>query len=241
MDKYISNLNKKVGRTMKKQNLLQEGDHILIALSGGKDSMILLAMLAARRSSLPFKINLTAAHVLIPTIGYETDVEYLASFCKEREVDFVLKSFDLELRENSKKSECFICSWSRRKALFELTKELDCNKLAFGHHMDDAIETLFMNMMYHGSISSLPFSLKMFEGRIHVIRPLLEISEEELIKYAELAAYKKELKRCPFENTKRAEIKDIIEQLNQNHRIARKNIFRSMDNQYPEYLPHWDR
>lgn len=241
MDKYISNLNKKVGRTLKKQNLLQEGDHILIALSGGKDSMILLDILAARRRSLPFNVKLTAVHVLIPTIGYETDVEYLESFCRDRGVDFVLKSFDIELLENSKKSECFICSWSRRKALFELTKELNCNKLAFGHHMDDAIETLFMNMMYHGSISSMPFSLKMFNGRVHVIRPLLEVSEEELIKYAALAQYKKELKSCPFENTKRAEIKHIIEQLNQKHRIARKNIFRSMDNQYPEYLPHWER
>lgn len=239
MDKYISNTNKKIGRTIKKQNLLNENDKILVALSGGKDSMILLDALADRRNHLPFKIEIIAAHVLIPTIGYKTDTNYLKQFCEEREVKFILKEFEIELDPESKKSECFICSWSRRKALFELTKELGCNKLAFGHHMDDAIETLFMNMMYHGSISSLPFQLEMFKGRVKVIRPLLEMTEDELIKYAAIADYKKELKNCPFENTKRLEIKNIVKQFNDIHRIARKNIFRSMDNMYSDYLPHW--
>lgn len=240
MDKYISNLNRKVGRTMIKQNLIHENDKILIALSGGKDSMILLDVLAERRRHFPFKLEIYAAHILIPTIGYKTDVNYLNNFCEERGINFILKEFEIELYKENKKSECFICSWNRRKALFQIAKELGCNKLAFGHHMDDAIETLLMNMMYHGSVSSLPFQLEMFKGEMQVIRPLLEISEEELIKYAQISGYKKELKSCPFENTKRQEIKKIIEQLNGIHRIAKKNIFRSMDKVFYDYLPHWN-
>lgn len=239
MDKYINNLNKRIGRTIKKQQLLQEGDKILIALSGGKDSMILLNALSERIKHIPFKVDLVASHVLIETIGYETDTRYLEQFCEERGVKFVLKSFEIELDKDAKKTECFLCSWHRRKALFELTKDLGCNKLAFGHHMDDALQTLLMNMMYHGSISSMPFQFEMFGGRIKVIRPMLEISEEELEKYQSIANYKRELKHCPFENTKRIEMKDIINNLNKMHPVAKKNMFRSMDKIFPEYLPHW--
>ncbi len=239
MYKYISNLNKKIGRTIFEQGMLQENDKILVALSGGKDSMVLLDVLAERRKQFPFKIEIFAAHILIPTIGYKTDINYLRDFCNERKIELIIKEFEIDLSMNSKKPQCFICSWNRRKALFELLKELECNKLAFGHHMDDAIETLLMNMMYHGSISSMPFQLDMFNGRVKIIRPLLEITEEELVKYADFAQYKKELKNCPYENTKRTEIKDIIKQLSCIHRIARKNIFRSMNKVYSDYLPHW--
>lgn len=240
-NKYINNTNKRIARTIRKHDLLTAGDKILIALSGGKDSMILLESLVECKKHLPFNIDLIATHVLIENIGYKTDLYYLEDFCKRIDVKFILKKFEIDLEKNNKKSTCFICSWNRRKALFNLTEELNCNKLAFGHHMDDALQTLFLNMIYHGSISSLPFKFSMFQGRIEVIRPLLEIAEEELIEYAKIKKYKSEIKQCKYENTKRIDMKKLINSINEKHAVGKKNIFRSMDNIYSDYLPHWNK
>lgn len=237
MDKYISNLNKRVVKTMKKQDLLSAGDKILVALSGGKDSMILLDILAECRKYIPIKFELVATHILISNIGYKTDTKYLKEFCEERNVPFILKEFEIDMAAQKTKSECFICSWNRRKALFSLANEINCTKIALGHHMDDSIETLLMNMMYHGRISSMPFKLSMFDGDVEIIRPLLEISEESLIGYAAIAGYKKELKFCPYESTKRSEIKELLKNISRIHPLARKNIFRAADKIDLDYLP----
>ncbi len=104
---------------------------------------------------------------------------------------------------------------SARKKIFEKTRELDINKVALGHHKDDAIQTVLLNMIFHGSISSLPQVLSMFDGRILLVRPLLQIPEEELTYYASLREFKKQEKSCPFEGTtKRGEIEGLVRQLN---------------------------
>jgi tRNA 2-thiocytidine biosynthesis protein TtcA len=240
-NKLINNLGLRVGRTIVKHKLILDGDTVLVALSGGKDSMVLLEILAERKKHFPFKFELIASQINIMNIGYNTYVQYLEDFCKSLNVKFIPKEFEIDLSQKNKKTECFLCSWHRRKALFELTKELGCNKLAFGHHMNDAIETLFMNMIYHGSISSMPFNIEMLDGRINLIRPLLEISEIELKEYAELKQYKKEVNICPFANNKRLEMKQLIHQISEIRKVGPKNIFRSMDNIYNEYLPHWEK
>ena len=96
-------------------------------------------------------------------IGYQIDREKLTAFCKSLEVPLHYRTIEPDLEKDPSKSVCFVCSWHRRKVLFDLTRELNFNKLALGHHRNDAIETLLMNMIYHGSVSSLPYSLKMFE------------------------------------------------------------------------------
>ena len=97
---------------------------------------------------------------------------------------------------------------------------------------------MLLNMIYHGSISSLPQKLSMFDGRINLIRPLLNIPEKELTYYATLRTFAKQEKSCPYDNTtKRESIKDLIRQMDKLNRNARRNIFRSMDNIFEEYLP----
>ena len=152
----------------------------MIGLSGGKDSLILVEALANLKRRLPGTIKLFAIHVDIQNIEYKTDVQYLKKFCNHAGVEFLLKRFSIKMDPGGKKGICFLCSLNRRKAIFKSTQEMKCNKIAFGHHMDDALETLFMNMIYHGSISSLPYKFSMFDGRVEVIRPLLELTNDEL-------------------------------------------------------------
>ncbi len=239
--KYARNILKRIERIIIKHNLITEGDRVLVALSGGKDSLALLEALAESKKNLPVTFDLMAIHVLIRNMGYVTDINYLDKFCQKLSIPFVVKELDAEPEENSKKGICFICSWYRRKAIFDATREFNCNKLAFGHHMDDALETLFMNMMYHGSISSLPYALTMFEGRVQLIRPLLELTGRELERFASECGYKRELKVCPYAQSVRSDVRAVIESMAKQHKIAPKNIFRAMSNIHPEYLPGYHK
>jgi tRNA(Ile)-lysidine synthase TilS/MesJ len=236
--KQFEKISRKVGKTLQEYNMIKDGDRLLVGLSGGKDSLILLEALADRRRHLPFDFGLYAVHVSAVNIGYKIDTSYLQKFCSELEVPLYLEEIEVDLDVDPKKSPCFICSWNRRKRIFEMTWELDCNKVALGHHKDDAIETVLMNMIYHGSISSLPQTLSMFDGRILLIRPLLQIPEKELSYYATLRNFREQEKSCPYDGTtKREEIRELIRQLDKLSRNARRNLFNAMDNIYEDYLP----
>ena len=149
-----------------------------------------------------------------------------------------VRSIEPDLEKDPSKPACFICSWNRRKKLFNLTRELNCNKLALGHHRNDAVETLLLNMIYHGSISSLPYSLKMFGGRIQLIRPMLDLDERTLVDYAALNKLVHVEKSCPHEDrTQREKIAQLIRQVEALHGKGPFNIFKSMNKVFSEYLP----
>jgi len=237
-DKLFIKLSRKVGQTLQKHSLIEPHDRILIGLSGGKDSYALLEILADRKKHLPFSFELFAIHVIINEVGYLNDLEYMKKFCTNLNVQLHIVSESVDLFKDPKKAPCYVCSWHRRKKIFNLTKELNCNKLAFGHHADDALQTFMLNLIYHGSISSLPYKLKMFDGRVFLVRPLLDIDELHLQHLAELHAYPKEINKCPFDKkTKRNEVSVLLSDIYKSHKLAKKNIFRAMDKIFPEYLP----
>ena len=218
--------------------MILEGDHLLVGLSGGKDSMILLEALAERLRALPFEFTLTAAHVEAEGIGYEIDKERLTLFCETLGIPLLYRAIRPDLERDPSKTDCFICSWYRRKELFKLTKELGCNKLALGHHRKDALETLLMNMIYHGSISSLPYSLTLFEGRVQLIRPMMDLEESMLKDYARLNNLVHVEKSCPHEDrTKREKMAGLIRQVEDLHGPGPYNMFKSMNKIFEEYLP----
>lgn len=239
-----------MGTTMRNHSLIVEGDRILVGLSGGKDSMILLEALMERRRAMPFDFALEAAHVEATGIGYQIDREKLDDFCRSLGVPLHHLSIQPELESDPEsdpeskldkyrsKTPCFICSWHRRKKLFELCGDKNFNKLALGHHRNDAIETLLMNMIYHGSISSLPYSLDMFGGKIKLIRPLMDMDERLLVQYAVLNDLVKVEKSCPHENlTRREDMRSLISKIEALHGPGPFNIFKSMDKIFEEYLP----
>ncbi len=228
----------KVGKTIHDHQMLERGDHLLLGLSGGKDSYILLEALAERKKSIPFDFNISAVHVKVKNVLYSMDINYMQKLCDELKIPLHIKEISPDFEREKKKSPCFVCSWHRRKEIFNLGKELNCNKLAFGHHRDDAVETFVLNLMYHGSISSLPYSLEMFDGRVKLIRPLMDIWENEILEYSELSNYPAADKKCIYENsTKRENIRKFLEQMEQSYSNTKINIFHALDNIYPDYLP----
>lgn len=243
MDKRDKQLLKRIQGTIdsaiEKHSMIEEGDIILVGLSGGKDSFTLLENLANRKKYYKTDFKLLATHVDITNIPYTVDLEYINDFCKSRDVEFILSSKKIEIDKNKiKTNPCFICSWNRRKLLFNLTKKLNCNKLALGHHKDDAVETFLMNMIYHSSISSLPAKLKMFDGRVHLIRPMIYLSKNEINKYAELKQFPEQKLTCSYDHvTKRNEMAMLLRGMEILNPNVKDNIFKSMSNIYEEYLP----
>lgn len=237
-DKLFKKLGRKMALTIREQNLLEEGDRLLVGLSGGKDSMIMLELLVDRIKAFPFHVDLFAVHVAPENIGYEVNLDYLREFTGNLGVELRLETSKPDIQK-SKKSVCFICSWERRKAIFNIGKDLNCNKIAFGHHRDDALQTFMMNMLYHGSISSLPYALSMFDGRIKLIRPLMDIWEKDLVRFANFRKFDAIEKSCPHENlSKRNYAGNLINELEKLYPSAKINMFHALDNIYPEYLPH---
>ena len=221
--------------------MIEKSDHILVGLSGGKDSMILLEALAERQRAMPFDFTLSAAHIEATGIGYEIDREKLSSFCEELSVPLHYRTTEPDLEQDPPKAACFVCSWHRRKELFRLTRELNCNKLALGHHRNDAVETLLMNMIYHGSISSLPYTLKMFEGRMELIRPMMDLEEGMLEEYAQLNQLVRVEKSCPHEDqTQRESIRKLLNNIEELHPKGPFNMFKSANKIFEEYLPRKD-
>ena len=235
---YLKKIQGKVGKTVKTHGLVEAGDRILVGLSGGKDSLVLLHSLKNKSVNFPFRIDIEAAFVSTENIPYEIDTTWLQNFCNDLDIKFTILKTSVDFEKEGKKQACFICSWNRRKVLFEHAIESGCNKVALGHHKDDIIQTLLMNMSFQGSISTMPPLLSIFDGKLQIIRPLAGITEEESLKYSQLAGFKREKKLCPYEDvTKRVEIKKIIERLQELNPDARNNIFNSMTNIQSEYLP----
>ena len=128
------------------------------------------------------------------------------------------------------KQPCFLCSWNRRKQLFNLAQELGCNKIALGHHQDDLIHTALMNLTFQGRFGTMPARLKMRKMPLAIIRPLCMIEEQDIKAYAELQGYQKQQKLCPYETgSHRTDIKRLYDAIEQMNPEARYSIWRALE------------
>jgi tRNA(Ile)-lysidine synthase TilS/MesJ len=135
------------------------------------------------------------------------------------------------------KTPCFLCSWNRRKAIFSFAQERGFNKVALGHHQDDILTTLLMNMIYEGSIQTMPPKLKMKHYPVEIIRPLCLVSEKMIGEEAERLGFEKQKTPCPYDRqTKRKEINDLFHQLEAMNPEARYSLWHSMRNIHPDLL-----
>lgn len=218
--------------------LIEEGDKILVGLSGGKDSLALLELLARRSRIYKPRFSVVAVHVVMTNIAYESDMDYLRMYAEGLGVPFVRYETSFDPSTDNRKSPCFLCSWNRRKALFTVAKEQGCNKIALGHHMDDILETLLMNMTFQGAFSTMPPQLVMRKFDMTIIRPMCLVHESDLVEMAALRGYRKQIKNCPYEkDSHRSEMKDVLKRLEAMNPEARFSLWSSMNNVQADLLP----
>ncbi len=231
---------KKVGKAIWDYQMLKEGDKVLMAVSGGKDSLSLLRIMKEREKFVPIDYEIIACHVDMGFPWVETDV--LRDHFEKEGISYLITPPPEEWKGNSEPFGCFWCSWNRRKALFDLSKKMGCTKIAFAHHMDDIIETMLMNLFFQGEIGTMQPYQEMFDGELAIIRPLAYVEEKELAGLAAKLDLPVIASQCPHDDTsKRRVMTGVIEELKKHNRNVKKNIFRSLKRIRTEYLlPHTD-
>jgi tRNA 2-thiocytidine biosynthesis protein TtcA len=218
--------------------MISNGDRIAVGLSGGKDSLTLLTVLEERRRWIPIDYRLVVFYIDLGFPGEHSDI--ISTYCREKGYDFHVIHTDYGLRGHSPQNHenpCFLCAHLRRKRLFELTSEWKCNKLALGHNKDDIIETLFINMCYSGEISTMSPSQTFFNGELTLIRPLAFTDKKLISRFARDNNLPDLVNPCPsVQNSKRKEIRDMLDRLYRNNKKIKGNILRAMQRVRHEYL-----
>ncbi len=245
-EKQLERLTKRFHKACADYKLIADGDHILIGLSGGKDSLLLTELLGRRAQIYVPRFRVTALHVRVKERDYHSDLSYLQRFCDEAKVPLLVRDVSIPdtppQKENGKTREidnpCFLCSWFRRKELFNTAQELGCNKIAFGHHRDDIAQTLLMNLIFQGAYATMPPILQMDKMPLQLIRPLCLIDEADIITYAAMRNYQKQTKLCPFEHvSSREKVKGLLEEIKALNPEALDSIYGALTNIKTDYLP----
>ncbi len=228
---------KKIGKAIFDYKMIEDGDRILVAVSGGKDSITLLKDLVSRMKSFPIKYEIEAVHI-------ETD---FCSCCKKTKLEDIFKETRVPYHiypvavmgrlKPGKTMNCYWCSNQRRLELMKLAEERKCNKIALGHHLDDIAETLLMNMMFKGEMGGMLPVVKYNKFPCTIIRPLAYVREEEIIEYAGKMDILSIVCTCPFgKKSKRKEIREIIRTISKTNPNIQENILKSMHNVDMDYL-----
>ncbi|UCE17976.1 MAG: hypothetical protein JSV84_14080 [Gemmatimonadota bacterium] len=234
------NLFKKFNKALRHYHLIDNGDRILVAVSGGKDSLTLLRLLQLDQGKIPVSFDLVAVHV-------ESDFrcagcvhkEILRKLFKSVNIEFSFEQIRMTLDKDGKRRtpNCFWCSWNRRKALFLAAQRLGCNKVAFGHHADDVAETTLLNLFFHGRLETMEPKVLFFKGKITVIRPLVFVPEREILRFAKESGFPSQLCQCPNNLTsKRARMKEILKSIEKECPKAKVNLYKAVENKMV-----WDR
>lgn len=210
--------------------LIEDNDKVLVGLSGGKDSLCLLELLAMRMKVQRPLFKVEAIHIRMENVHYETSMDYLRDFTTRLGVPLHTVSTRFDRIAGDKKPTCFLCSWYRRKQMFNKAQERGCNKIALGHHMDDIVQTALMNVFFQGHFATMPAKLGMRKMPLTIIRPLCMETEDDLRRFAELRKYEKQLKSCPFENaSSRADIKKMLQCAEAMNPNAKHSIWNALE------------
>ena len=231
-------INRDMGRAIHHYDMINDGDRILVGVSGGKDSLTLIWYLQERLARIPISYTLVPVYV---DPGFEGGFgEELSAWMQSQDLGLHQEYSDNGIVAHSRENlenPCFLCARRRRRRLFEIAEASGCNKIAFGHHKDDIVETFFINMCYTGVMGTMCPVQSVFQGRFRIIRPLAFVDEERIRRFAADHGFPEFENPCPTARTsKRQEIKDVLNSLYQGNKKIKDNIFRSLSHVNQEYM-----
>lgn len=233
-------LESQVGKAIGDFNMIEEGDTVMVCLSGGKDSYTLLDILLTLRKRAPIDFKIVAMNLDQKQPGFPADV--LPNYLKKIGVDFHIETQDTYSIVKEKipegKTTCSLCSRLRRGIIYKVAGELGANKIALGHHRDDMVETLFLNMFFAGKLKAMPPKLVTDKGDHIVIRPLAYCAEKDIARYARGMAFP--IIPCNLcgsqENLQRQNIKEMLTNWERQYPGRSQTIFSAMQNVKPSHL-----
>lgn len=227
-------------RAVDDYGMIEDGDKIAVGVSGGKDSLTLLYALNHLQKFYPKKFELLAVTVNL-NFG-DFDLSPIQMLCRQLEIPYQIISTEIGkilLEERKEASPCSLCAKMRKGALNQAVKDLGCNKVAYAHHQDDVIETMFLSMIFEGRFYS--FSPKTFldQTELTVIRPLIYVSEANVKGFQNKYQLPVVKNPCPMDGaTKRQYAKELIRQINLDHPGAKVRLFHAIEN---ESIPGWQK
>jgi tRNA 2-thiocytidine biosynthesis protein TtcA len=239
-DKLERALARALARAATEFHMLQDADRVMVAVSGGKDSLTMLHLLASLSRRSPVRFSVIAVHLDQCQPGH--DPGPLVEFFRSHSYEFHIERDDTYSIVKQKipegKTACSLCSRLRRGVLYRLASQLGCTKIALGHHRDDAIVTLMLNMVFSGQLKAMPPKLISDDGRHVVIRPLIFCAEDDIAKFAaEMAFPILPCSLCGSQpDAKRRVVSDLLAQLEQQCPSARSNMLAALSNVRPSHL-----
>lgn len=227
-----------MGMALNDYEMIRHGDRLMVAVSGGKDSLFMLNALESFKKKAPISFDLVPVYVdpgfdngFAPAL--KSVVSRFSGSMMVKYTDHGLRAHGPENRENS----CFLCSRLRRKSLFEMARDQGCTRIALGHNKDDIIETLFINMFYSGRMGTMVPSQSFFNGNITIIRPLAYVEKKDIVKLAKRLMFPDFINPCPSDGrSKRSVVRNMLQEIYLDNHHIKGNIFRAMGNIESDYL-----
>jgi tRNA 2-thiocytidine biosynthesis protein TtcA len=240
LNKLIKRLTRQAGQAIADYRMIEAGDRVMVCLSGGKDSYGLLDILLLLRERAPVDFEIIAVNLDQKQPGFPAHV--LPDYLRARGVPFHIEEEDtysvVKRLIPEGKTTCSLCSRLRRGVLYRVASELGATKIALGHHRDDILETLLLNLFHNGRLKGMPPKLKSDDGAHVVIRPLAYVREADLARYAEERAFP--IIPCDLcgsqENLKRKEVKAMLAEWERRHPGRIESMARSLANVTPSHL-----
>jgi tRNA 2-thiocytidine biosynthesis protein TtcA len=229
-----------VGQAIGDFNMIEDGDKVMVCLSGGKDSYALLDILMTLRERAPIDFDIVAVNLDQKQPNFPAEV--LPAYLEKLGIPFHIENQDtysiVKRLIPEGKTTCSLCSRLRRGILYRVADELGCNKIALGHHRDDILETFFLNMFFGGKLKGMPAKLVSDDGKHMVIRPMAYVKEVDTERYAEVKGFP--IIPCDLcgsqENLQRKQIKGLMREWEKKHPGRVENIFSSLSTVVPSHL-----